>query len=112
MDFKYVIKLNGNYYAGRNKKYADMHNISGWGAIGAKKMKYEEAENVKALYEKLGYVVEIEEYNAQRYLEKCLEDIIRYDEKNRNGEDCGYAIRNSAQKAIEYLKQIAEGNNT
>ena len=108
MSFKYVVKLDGNYYAGRNEKYADMHNISGRGPLGAEKMSYEEATVIRAFYERLGYTVEIEEYSARRYLEKSLEDIIRYDERNRNGGDCGYAIKNSAQNAIEYLEQMTQ----
>lgn len=105
MSFKYVVKLDGIYYAGKNEKYAD---ISGRGPLGAEKMSYEEAAVIRALYERLGYTVEIEEYSARRYLEKSLEDIIRYDERNRNGGDCGYAIKNSAQNAIEYLEQMTQ----
>ena len=104
---QYVIKLDGDYYAGRNEKYTGMYNISGLGAFGAKKMSLETAEETKTFYEKFGRKVEIEKYDARAYLAIELESIIQHEKKRvSTGEICGYAILNGAQHALMYLKQL------
>ena len=103
---KYVLKLDGDYYAGPNQKYADMFNISGLGPLGAKRLTLEEAERLKAYFTKQRFEVEIEEYDAKRYMEQALEKILMYEQERQHGRDCGYAIENNAKHCLEYLKQI------
>ena len=106
MEKKYVLKLDENYYAGPNKKYADMYNISGSGPLGAKRLEKTEAEKLKEAFTKNGFEVEIEIYNPKMYLRTALEKIIQYENKWRKGNPPGYAIRNLAKESLEYLKQI------
>ena len=107
----FVVKIDGNYYAGRNKKYADIYNVSCMGAVGAEQMSSEDAEKIKTFFENLGRVVEIEEYDAHKYLVETLKRILAYDEKQRNGSDIGYAIKNYAQKALLLADELAETAN-
>lgn len=103
---EFVVKIDGNYYSGQNEKYADMYNITGSGALGAKRMNIRDAENLKAYFERLGRKVEIEKYDSKKYLSECISKIIQYEKDRQNGNDCGYAIENIAKRALEYLKQI------
>lgn len=103
-----VVKIDGNYFAGRNKKYPDVYNISCMGVVGAEQMDNEKAEKVKEYFEKLGRIVEIEEYDAHRYLVESLKKILAYDEKQRGGADVGFAIKNYAQKALMLAGELAE----
>ena len=104
----YMIKLNNDYYAGPNHKYPDMHNISGTGPLGAKKMTLEKAEELKASYEKGGWNVTIEEYDPAAELKKCLEVIYECDRSRDSGVDVGPRIRNNAQHAELYLRDLLE----
>lgn len=106
----FVVKIDGNYYAGQNKKYADIYNVSCMGAVGAEQMSNEDAEKIKNYFEKLGRIVEIEEYDAHKYLTETLKRIVAYDEKQRNGADIGYAIKNCAQKALLLADELAEND--
>lgn len=103
---KYVVIIDGDYYAGANKKYSDMYNISGSGAIGAKQMDYETAEKIREYYEQIGRNASIEEYNPHRYIKDALEKIIRCDEEQRDGKDVGYIIRNLAQKCLKFMTSL------
>lgn len=104
---KYVLRFSdGGYYAGRNEKYGDMFNKSYGGACHAKKYNYDTAVKLQEHYEKLGHDVRIEQYDARRYLESCLNKIIESDEANRCGKDIGYSIRNYAQQALKYLEDV------
>ena len=102
----YVLKIDGDYYAGRNKKYSNIYNVSGMGAVGAEQMVLEDAEKEKAYFEKFGRTVEIEPYDSQKYLLDVLKEIIALDDKQRSGKDIGCAIRNNAQKAIMFAKEL------
>lgn len=104
----YVVKIDGDYYAGRNEKYADLYNISGMGVVGAKKMTLEETVEIRRHFEQpgIGRTVEVEEYNPTKYLMDTLKEIIVLDQKQREGIDVGYAIRNNAQKALKLLWEI------
>lgn len=104
----YMVRLNSNYYAGPNHKYPDMHNISGMGPLGAKKMTLEKAEELKVSYEKGGWNVTIEEYDPAAELKKCLEVIYECDRSRDSGVDVGYRIRNNAQYAELYLRDLLE----
>lgn len=103
---KYVLKLDGDYYAGRNHKYMDMINLSGSGAVGAEQMDKETAEKLKTIYNKNGWQTEIELYEPKKYLKKVLEEILKYEEKRTQGKEIGYAIHNLAMYGLDYLKQI------
>lgn len=103
----YVLRFSdGGYYAGINEKYGDMFNKCYGGACCAKKYDYSTAARLKEHYEKLGHDVKIEQYDARKYLESCLNKIIEKDEVNRSGKDIGYSIRNYAQQALQYLKDV------
>lgn len=104
----YAIKIDGNYYAGRNKKYPDIYNVSCMGAVGAEQVSQEEAEKIKSYFEKLGRTVEIEEYDPHRYLVETLKKILSYDEKQRAGNDVGFAVRNLTQKALLLADELNE----
>lgn len=104
---EYVLRFSdGGYYAGRSEKYGDMFNKCYGGACHAKKYDHNTAVKLKEHYEKLGHDVKIEQYDARRYLESCLNKIIEKDEANRSGEYIGYSIRNYAQEALKYLEDI------
>lgn len=104
----YVLKINGNYYAGPNGKYADMYNISGSGPLGAKRMTEDELHPLADYFKENGNKIEIEIYQPEKYLKHCLEDIIRYEQEWKKGKDPGYAIRNNALNALKYLEQITK----
>ena len=108
----FILKIDGDYYAGRNKKYSDMYDISGRGPLGAERMNRKNAEKLRDHYNNCGRNTEIEEYDPQRYFKESLGKIIKCDEKNRAGEDTGYTIRNLAQKCIEYTDQIFDNSET
>lgn len=77
------------------------------GALGAKKMSLETAEETKTFYEKFGRKVEIEKYDARAYLAIELKSIIQHEkERVSTGEICGYAIINGAQHALMHLEQL------
>lgn len=104
---EYVLKFDsGGYYAGRNKKYYDMFDVSFRGAIGAQKMDEETAINLRDFYTKQGYNVEIEIYDAREYIGYCLNKILQAEKDRLNGKDTGYTVKNNAQLALEYLEQI------
>ena len=104
---EYVLKFdNGGYYTGPNKKYFDMFDISFYGALYAKKMDKDTAIKLRDFYTKQGYSVEIEIYDARKYLTQSLTKILQADEDRMNGKDIGYIIKNNAQRALEYLEQI------
>lgn len=105
-DKKYILTLDGNYYAGRNEKYADMYNISGSGPIGAKQYSRKDAEALKDYYTKNGWEVTIEEYDPKKYLKKALEEILKYEKARADGKEIGYAIKNLAEDGLKYLKQV------
>lgn len=102
----YVLKLDGDYYAGPNQKYWDMINISGTGAIGAKKLNKENAERLRIHFTKNGWDAEIEEYEPKKYIKKSLEKIIECEQGRKNGKDYGYLVENLAKECIKYLEQI------
>ena len=103
---KYVLIINGDYYAGPNQKYADMYNLSGSGPIGAKLLSAEEAVKMQHYLSGLGNETSVEPYNPHRYLRQSLEKIIQYEQRRRKGYNPGYAIENTAKYCLEYLKQI------
>ena len=103
---KYVLKLDGDYYAGRNAKYWDMINLSGSGAIGAKKMNKEEAERLQNAFARNGWVVEVEIYDPKKYLKDSLIKILAYDTARKEGKDVGYAIENTVEHCLRYLEQM------
>ena len=105
-DEKYVLKLDGNYYAGRNPKYIDIINLSGSGAAGAEQMDKETAEKLKTIYSKYGWQAEIELYEPKKYLKEVLEEILKYEEERTRGKEIGYAISNLVRYGLRYLKQI------
>lgn len=105
-DKKYVLKLDGDYYAGPNPKYWDMINLSGSGAIGAKKMNKEDAEKSRNHFIKNGWTVEIEEYEPKRYIKEALEKIIECEQGRKEGKDYGYLVENLAKHCIDYLNQV------
>ena len=105
-DKKYVLKLDGDYYAGPNQKYSDMFNIAGRGVLGAKRLTKEEANRLKDAFEKNGFDAVVEEYDARQYMEEALSKIIMYDQERQRGKDCGYAIENLAKDCLEFLVQI------
>lgn len=104
---EYILKFdNGGYYAGPNKKYSDMFDLSFRGAIGAQKMDEETAIKLRDFYTKQGYNVEIEIYDAREYLRNCLNKILQAEEDRLSGKDIGYMVKNNAQHALEYLELI------
>lgn len=104
---EYVLKFdNGGYYAGRNKKYSDMFDLSFRGAIGAQKIDEETAEKLRDFYTKQGYGVKIEVYDAREYLKQSLSKILQAEEDRLSGKDIGYTIKNNTQLALNYLEQI------
>lgn len=104
---RYVLKIEGDYYAGRNQKYPDVFNISGNGPLGAKLLNYNEGTKLRKKYLKNGFEhVELELYDAKTYLERALQAILILEEERKKGKDPGYAIQNKAKRALEYLKQI------
>lgn len=106
---RYVLKIEGDYYAGPNQKYPDMFNIAGNGPLGAKLLNYNEGIKLRKKYLKNGFeYVELEIYDAKTYLERTLQAILILEEERKKGKDPGYAIQNNAKKALEYLKQIDE----
>ena len=105
-DKKYVLKLDGDYYAGPNQKYSDMFNIAGRGVLGAKRLTKEEANRLKDAFEKNGFDAVVEEYDARQYMEEALSKIIMYDQERQRGKDCGYAIENLTKDCLEFLVQI------
>lgn len=104
---EYVLKFdNGGYYAGRNKKYYDMFDVSFRGAIGAQKMDKDTAIKLRDSFMKHCLNVEIEVYDAREYLKRSLIKILQAEEDRINGKDAGYTVENNAQLALEYLEQI------
>ena len=106
----YVLIIERNYYAGQNEKYWDMWNVSGSGPIGAKKLTLEEAYKLKESFRKNGFDnVYVERYDPNKYLQKELEDIQKYEDRRKaQGIDPGYAIINSVRHALKYLKEVKE----
>ena len=102
----YVLKVDGNYYAGPNEKYFDMYNISGSGPLGAKKMTLKEVNTLREHFQNNDFETEIEIYDPRIYLERSLHKIIRYDENRILGKDPGYAIENLAKNCLRYLNEI------
>ena len=103
---KYVLKLDGDYYAGQNAKYWDMINLSGSGAIGAKKMNKEEAERLQTAFARNGWVAEIEIYDPKKYLKASLEKILVCNTARNEGKDIGYSIENLVGYCLRYLEQV------
>lgn len=104
---EYVLKFdNGGYYAGPNKKYSDMFNLTFGGALYAKKMDEDTVKKLKDFYTKQGHGVEVEVYDARKYLKRSLSKILQAEEDRLSGIDIGYTIENNAQLALEYLEQI------
>ena len=108
---EYVLKLDGDYYAGPSEKYSGCFMISGRGAIGAKRYSYDEAKKIQEKLVLVGYTCLIEKYEPLRYAKECLEEIIKYEVGRRRGKDPGYAIENNALECLEYLKQIKLGSD-
>ena len=105
---EYVLKLEGDYYAGWSGKYSDCFMISGRGAIGAKRYSYDEAKKKQDIFVKKGFNCVIERYEPLRYAKERVEEILKYEVGRRCGKDPGYAIHNNALKCLEYLKQIEQ----
>ena len=85
-----------------------MYNVSGMGVVGAEKLTLDEAEEIKEYFEQpgIGRTVEIEEYNPKRFLMDALKEIVVLDQKQREGMDVGFAIKNNAQKAMKLLWEV------
>lgn len=102
----YVLKLDGDYYAGPNPKYWDMFNISGSGALGARKMTEEDALKLRDSFARNGWDASVELYEPKKYMKKALEKILECEQGRRNGKDYGYLVENLTKYCMEYLEQI------